>query len=366
MRVEILRRTLAVRPVEREIARRHGWMNHRLPTPFHSDSAARLLWMRVLAVVTYFAPAMFLGDETAHATPTIDPRAPIPFQPAVTQTSAGTPAVNIATPNSNVVSLNQYRSFGLDSQGLVLNGSTVAGTPLFGGTLGTNPNLNGRSASVIINQVTSTGPAAQLCGPLEVFGVPAAVVVGSPNLVSVNGLSLTNVTNLTLTTDVPQFLTGVVGKASDFTHAGAVPYNFTSGNITINRPSGNNGTPGAGVEGTVGNPDLIGQSVTVNAPPESRSTGERDDRQPVRDTDIVGRDRCHLRHRRERNAPHGRGSWQERCCRCKPIRLRHIGHRLYRVDGGRDGREHAGSPVGDGGRCSRQCERRRVDRANVR
>ncbi|WP_446479745.1 beta strand repeat-containing protein [Burkholderia pseudomallei] len=245
-------------------------MNHHLTALSHSDSAARPLWMRVTAIVmvavTYFAPAVFLADEVAHAAPIVDPRAPIPFQPTITQTSAGIPAVNIATPNSNGVSLNQYQSFGVDLQGLVLNNSTVAGSPLLGGTLGANPNLNGHSASLIINQVTSTGPAAQLYGPLEVFGVPAAVVVASPNGVSVNGLSLTNVTNLTLTTGTPQFLTGVGGTATDFTHAGAVAYNVTSGNITINGPAGNNGTPGAGVEGTVGNLDLIGQSVTVNAP----------------------------------------------------------------------------------------------------
>ncbi|WP_260866177.1 two-partner secretion domain-containing protein [Burkholderia gladioli] len=270
MRVETLRRALAVRHVMRDIARQQDWMNHHRTAQGASDRAARPLWMRVTAivmvVVTYFAPAVFLADEVAHAAPIIDPRAPIPFRPTITQTSSGVPAVNIATPNSNGVSVNQYQSFGVDVQGLVLNNSTVAGTPLLGGALGANPNLNGRPATLIINQVTSTGPAVQLYGPLEVFGVPAAVVVASPNGVSVNGLSLTNVTNLTLTTGTPQFLTGVGGTATDFTHAGAVAYNVTSGSITINGPAGYNGTPGAGVEGTVGNLDLIGQSVTINAP----------------------------------------------------------------------------------------------------
>ena len=40
---------------------------------------------------------------------------------------------------------------------------------------------------------------------------------------------------------------------------------MTSGNITINGPAGVNG-PGAGIEGTVGNIDLIGQSVNLSAP----------------------------------------------------------------------------------------------------
>ncbi|WP_080437041.1 filamentous hemagglutinin N-terminal domain-containing protein [Burkholderia ubonensis] len=245
-------------------------MNHRFTALSRTDSTARPLWMRVTAIVmvavTYFAPAVFLADEVARAAPIVDPRAPIPFQPTITQTSAGVPAVNIATPNANGVSLNQYQSFGIDSKGLVLNNSTVAGTPLLGGTLGANPNLSGRSASLIINQVTATGPAVSLYGPLEVFGAPASVVIASPNGVSVSGLSVTNVTNLTLTTGSPQFLTGVGGTATDFTHAGAVAYDVRSGNISINGPAGNDGTPGAGVEGTVGNLDLIGQSVTVNAP----------------------------------------------------------------------------------------------------
>ncbi|WP_229656704.1 two-partner secretion domain-containing protein [Burkholderia pseudomallei] len=245
-------------------------MNHRFSALSRTDSTARPLWMRITAIVmvavTYFAPAVFLADEVARAAPIVDPRAPIPFQPTITQTSAGVPAVNIATPNANGVSLNQYQSFGIDSKGLVLNNSTVAGTPLLGGTLGANPNLNGRSASLIINQVTATGPAVSLYGPLEVFGAPASVVIASPNGVSVSGLSVTNVTNLALTTGTPQFLTGVGGTTTAFTHAGAVAYDVRSGNISINGPAGNDGTPGAGVEGTVGNLDLIGQSVSINAP----------------------------------------------------------------------------------------------------
>ncbi len=245
-------------------------MNHRFAAQRSSDRAARPLWMRVTAIimvaVTYFAPAVFLADEVAHAAPIVDPRAPIPFQPTITQTSSGVAAVNIATPNSNGVSLNQYQSFGIDSKGLVLNNSTVAGTPLLGGTLGANPNLKGRSATLIINQVTSTGPATGLYGPLEVFGAPASVVIASPNGVSVSGLSVTNVTNLTLTTGTPQFLTGVGGTATDFAHAGAVAYDVRSGSISISGPAGNNGTPGAGIEGTVGNLDLIGQTVSIQAP----------------------------------------------------------------------------------------------------
>ncbi|MCA8179952.1 beta strand repeat-containing protein [Burkholderia vietnamiensis] len=232
------------------------------------SSGGHALWVKatawVMSVVMYLGPAVLLADEAAYAAPIVDPRAPIAFQPSVTQTSAGVPAINIPAANANGISVGQYQSFDIDSRGLVLNNSTIAGTPLLGGTLGANPNLNGRPATTIINQVTSNN-IATLNGPLEVFGAPAAVIVSAPGGVSVNGMALTNVPGLTLTTGVPQFLTGVGGSATDFAHAGAVGYDVRSGNISINGPAGVNG-PGAGIEGTVGNIDLIGQSVTLAAP----------------------------------------------------------------------------------------------------
>ncbi|WP_155629564.1 filamentous hemagglutinin N-terminal domain-containing protein, partial [Burkholderia territorii] len=226
------------------------------------------LWVKatawVMSVVMYISPAVLHVDQTAHAAPIIDPRAPITFQPSVTQTSAGVPAINIPGANANGISVGQYQSFDIDSRGLVLNNSTIGGTPLLGGTLGANPNLNGRPATTIINQVTSNN-IATLNGPLEVFGSPAAVIVSAPGGVSVSGMALTNVPGLTLTTGTPQFLNGVGGSPTDFAHAGAVAYDVRSGNISIDGPAGVNG-PGAGIEGTVGNIDLIGQSVTLAAP----------------------------------------------------------------------------------------------------
>ncbi|KVM84608.1 filamentous hemagglutinin N-terminal domain-containing protein [Burkholderia stagnalis] len=268
MRIETTRTTLAARLFQRDMARDSQWSVHRFAVPACVADAARPLWMRatalIMVAVTYFAPAVFLADEVAHAAPIVDPRAPIAFQPSVTQTSTGVPAVNIPAANGNGISVGQYQSFDVDSRGLVLNNSTVAGTPLLGGTLGANPNLNGRPASTIINQVTSNA-IATLNGPLEVFGAPATVIVAAPGGVSVNGMSLTNAPGVTLTTGTPQFLTGVGGTATDFAHAGAVAYDVRSGAITIDGPAGVNG-PGAGIEGTVGNIDLIGQSVSINAP----------------------------------------------------------------------------------------------------
>lgn len=56
----------------------------------------RPLWMRmpavVMTVVMYFAPAVLLVDQAAHAAPIVDPRAPVPFRPTITHSSTGVAA----------------------------------------------------------------------------------------------------------------------------------------------------------------------------------------------------------------------------------------------------------------------------------
>ena len=229
----------------------------------------RPIWAKaiacLMAVVLYLSPIAFEFDEIAQAAPIVDPHAPVVFQPSITQSSTGVPVVNIAAPNSNGLSVNSFSSFNIDSTGLVLNNSLFSGTPLAGGTINANPNLAGRTASVILNQVTSTGQASTLLGPLEVFGNPATVIISNPNGISVNGLALTNTTGLVLTTGTPQFLTGVGGTSTSFNNAASVAYNVSSGNITIDGPAGVNG-PGAGIQGTSGSLDLIAQTINLNAP----------------------------------------------------------------------------------------------------
>ncbi|WP_225032320.1 filamentous hemagglutinin [Paraburkholderia sp. XV] len=231
------------------------------------------LWMRatasVMVVVMYFAPAVFLADATAHAAPIVDPRAPIPFQPTVTQSSVGVPVINIAAPNAQGLSVSQFQTLSSGPEGLIFNNSPIAGTSLIGGQVGANPNLAGRTASTILAQVTSTGSqyASVLAGPLEIFGNTAALIIANPNGISIpGGTSLTNISNLTLTTGTPQFITAAGGSSTDFTHAGALAYSVNSGNISINGPPGSDGTPGVGIAGTVGNLDLIAQTVSLNAP----------------------------------------------------------------------------------------------------
>jgi len=208
--------------------------------------------------------------QQAQAAPIVDPTAPISFQPKITQSTGangGVPVVNITAPNAAGISLNQYQSFNIDPVGLILNNSLMSGTSLTGGDVQANPNLSGRTASVIVNQVTSTGAAfaSLLNGPLEVFGAPATVIIANPNGITTNGTGFTNTIGVTLSTGTPQFLSDLKGTVTDFNNAQAVGYSVTGGHIQIEGNAGVNG-PGAGIEGTVGTIDLIGETIGINAP----------------------------------------------------------------------------------------------------
>jgi filamentous hemagglutinin len=210
------------------------------------------------------------GIPSAQAAPIADPNAPITFRPTITQSTGangGVPVVNIAAPNANGISLNQYQQFNIDPIGLILNNSMLSGTSLTGGQVAANPNLTSRAASLIVNQVTSTGSAfaSALNGPLEVFGTPATVVIANPNGISTLGTAFTNTPSVILTTGVPQMLTQVGGSATSFDNATAVGYNVTGGHIQIEGNAGANG-PGAGIDGTVGNIDLIAETIGIGAP----------------------------------------------------------------------------------------------------
>ncbi|VVE40534.1 two-partner secretion domain-containing protein [Pandoraea fibrosis] len=208
-----------------------------------------------------------VGLRKAMAAPITDPTAPVVFAPKITASGNGVPVVNITAPNAAGISLNQYQSFNVDAAGLILNNSLLNGTSLNGGAMAANPNLSGRTASTIVNQVTSSGSgyASALNGPLEVFGAPATVVIANPNGIAVRGAGFTNTIGVTLTTGSPQFLTGPGGAITDVAHGAALSYNVTGGHIQLEGNAGVTG-PGSGIEGTVGAIDLIGQTVGVNAP----------------------------------------------------------------------------------------------------
>lgn len=209
------------------------------------------------------------GPVAANAAPITDPNAPVRFTPSIGATSGagapagGVPTVTITTPNAQGISLNQYRAFAVDPVGLIMNNSTTGGGTFLGGQVGANPNLaTSGPANLIINQVTSQTPA-QINGTVEVFGAPAGLVVAAPGGVYTSGAGFTNTTQVTLTTGTPQWLS-IAGAATSFDAAAAAGFLVKSGRVQIANPAPGNPN-GVGIEGTVGNINLIADTIDVDA-----------------------------------------------------------------------------------------------------
>ncbi|MHA6853424.1 two-partner secretion domain-containing protein, partial [Ralstonia pseudosolanacearum] len=206
------------------------------------------------------------GLRQAQAGAITDPTAPIRFTPTLTQTTGqggGVPAINITTPNQSGLSYNLLRSLTVDGIGLILNNSLAGGGTLLGGNVGGNANLaTSGPASTILTQVTGTDPI-RINGTVEVFGAPASVIFAAPAGIYTQGAGFTNTPRVTLSSGTPQFLNGSGANVS-FDQATAVGFLVNSGRIQIDPAAGS--TAGAGIEGTVGAINLIGQTVGVNAP----------------------------------------------------------------------------------------------------
>ncbi|WP_412548833.1 filamentous hemagglutinin N-terminal domain-containing protein [Ralstonia pseudosolanacearum] len=206
------------------------------------------------------------GLRQAQAGAITDPTAPIRFTPTLTQTTGangGVPVINVTTPNASGLSYNLLRSLTVDGVGLILNNSLLGGGTLLGGNVTGNVNLaTSGSASTILTQVTGTDPI-RINGTVEVFGTPASVIFAAPAGVYTQGAGFTNTPRVTLSTGTPQFLNGS-GANVAFDQATAVGFLVNSGRIQIDPAAGS--TAGAGIEGTVGAINLIGQTVGVNAP----------------------------------------------------------------------------------------------------
>ncbi|MFV8630344.1 beta strand repeat-containing protein [Ralstonia pseudosolanacearum] len=206
------------------------------------------------------------GLRQAQAGAITDPTAPIRFTPTLTQTTGangGVPVINVTTPNASGLSYNLLRSLTVDGVGLILNNSLLGGGTLLGGNVTGNANLAASGpASTILTQVTGTEPI-RINGTVEVFGTPASVIFAAPAGVYTQGAGFTNTPRVTLSTGTPQFLNGS-GANVAFDQATAVGFLVNSGRVQIDPAAGS--TAGAGIEGTVGAINLIGQTVGVNAP----------------------------------------------------------------------------------------------------
>jgi len=173
------------------------------------QSASRLphFLMKLTSHVTAFSifSAYSITPAFAQAGPSspgviVDPEADVSFQPNV-WLDGSVPIVDITTPE-NGVSLNQYQDFNVAENGLVLNNATQDGISALVGALRANPNFQGESAEIIINEITS-GNFTDLAGVIEVFGQSADVIIANPNGIVANGTGFINTNRATLTTGVP-------------------------------------------------------------------------------------------------------------------------------------------------------------------
>ena len=110
----------------------------------------------------------------------------------------GTEIIDIANPDNNGVSQNNYQRFDIDSKGLIINNSRQQTSTHLAGYIEGNPHLN-NNASLIINQVTSNN-ISQLDGYLEVAGSKAQVIIANPYGITCNGCGFINTSRLSLIT----------------------------------------------------------------------------------------------------------------------------------------------------------------------
>ncbi len=158
----------------------------------------------------------------------------------------GVPVVNIATPNGSGLSHNKFTDYNVGQQGLILNNGTAAfNETQLGGVILGNSNLNGRAATLILNEVTG-GNQSQLKGYTEVAGQGAHVVVANPHGISCDGCGFINTPRATLTTGTPVLDNGKLDH-----------FDVNGGEINIE---------GAGLNAAnISQFDLITRSATLNA-----------------------------------------------------------------------------------------------------
>ncbi|KAB0635643.1 hypothetical protein WT67_06425 [Burkholderia stagnalis] len=209
---------------------------HRAATPFARTALAAALTvaMPILAMQTASAQPALVADPSAAN------------RPGLGVASNGTPIVDINAPNAAGISTNRFLDYNVGSSGLVLNNSVGRTNTQLAGSIDGNAQLGGRSAQVILNQVTG-GNASMLAGATEVAGQNARVIVANPNGISVNGASFINANRVSL----------VAGTVELDQNGGITQFQTKDGHIAID---------GDGLDASSQDRlDLVSRTLKVNA-----------------------------------------------------------------------------------------------------
>lgn len=169
----------------------------------------------------------------------------------------GVTVVNINQANSAGLSHNQYNTFNVNPNGLVLNNTTsaqqIAWTSQLAGQVTANFNQTS-AARVILNEVVSNNRST-LAGFTEVLGGKADVVLANPYGITCTGCGFINTDRVTLTTGNP-FLAA---------NGGLGGFSVGQGDILIT---------GTGVNATAQQVlDLVARSMRIEAPINAQDLG---------------------------------------------------------------------------------------------
>lgn len=115
-----------------------------------------------------------------------------PMGTATVEIQAQVPIVDIVAPNAQGLSHNRWQDYNVDSAGLVLNNSLIAGQAQVAGTtldVNTNVHFSDRAASTILNEVVGSR-GSTVAGEQVIFGEAADYVLSNPNGIVLNGARL--------------------------------------------------------------------------------------------------------------------------------------------------------------------------------
>jgi filamentous hemagglutinin family protein len=168
---------------------------------------------------TYLAITLSIGIvSTSHANITVDTGASKNQQPGIStykdynmdngynlgSTAPEYPLINIQTPNADGLSHNKYTQFDVNEGKVAFNNRVAYVTE-------GNPNLQGQSAHVILNEINSSS-SSKLNGQINIFGNSAHIIFANLSGIDCNGCEFINAHQVTLTSGTPVFKNGLLDK----------------------------------------------------------------------------------------------------------------------------------------------------------